>query len=186
MNNKLIYVGLDFETDGINLRSLRPLQVGLFVDEPRVEYDSIIQYPLHVTATAGQLDAQKIHGITDLQVRLMGKPPGEVDGEMFRLLAPLYQQGTLVATGYNVGSFDLQILRLHFPLTFSLFGHRTADPNTKAFDIAGNSGNTFDQLKDELNREAQKAMERAGIMVNEHDALSDAAEAVFAMKVRLG
>lgn len=180
---KILLVGLDFETTGLNLRDLRPLQIGVYAHDPRVQYAEYVRwphYPLVLESNAAAQAAADIHKI-DPQKIVEGKHYIEIDDELHGILAPLTKEYVLVATGFGVGTFDLQILRKWFPRTAALFSHRVVDPNTVAL-MGVVTQPELKKLKDLFNKIGTQEMERHGWERVEHDALSDAVHAIFTVE----
>lgn len=173
------YIGLDFETTGVDVYTLRPIQIGIYIPEQLDGWGSYI-YTDDI-AENWSVAAESIHRIP---LQVVESSPHVVDVDI-ALAEKLGQLGdtTLIPVGYGIGSFDMQILKRWMPRSYSRFGHRYLDLNATHFLDAGNDEAAFVKTK------AREAMETEVMMVGEfgrapqrHDAVSDAIEAILAMR----
>lgn len=81
---------------------------------------------------------------------------------------------TLIAIGWNVGTFDLRFIKKFLPLTFELFSYRTIDLNAVCFTIDPIHG--VDKLKKRVKTYAKNVIGSE----NWHDALYDAKASLIA------
>lgn len=177
-------VGLDFETTGIDTRTLRPLQIGVYIED-ELEYSEYLRYENYAVLLEGNAsyqEAASIHQIPPEKIIRAEKTIRQVDIELHRLLAPRITTEVLVATGFSV-HFDLDILKRHFPSTANLFSHRIMDPNSLFIPEARKLGG---QGVLKRSKEVHKDLVVKTMMDgewNEHDALWDAKFAVKTVRL---
>lgn len=187
---EILLVGLDFETTGLDVATLRPLQIGVFVPDAKLAYDAYLRYENYGVLLEGNDSFQAAAAIHEIPVDeiVYGKPILEAEHELYYLLAPLAKEYTLVATGFGVGPFDMEILRRWFPRVHALFSHRVIDPNTLLHREAVRLARAQDRRPTMADLKFVKEDHQQFIVDeymrghwNEHDALWDARFGVFSV-----
>ena len=200
-------VGLDLETTGSDAAASHVIQLGVYVPSgeplPRrpgelrsidVLFDVLSldvcpigwedvdlvrrQRALGDPFYAFSEDARRVNGFTDERVAA-GVKARKLDVIARGCLDQLAPEVRLVPVGWNVGSFDMPILRRELPETARRFGYHAVDLNSLVYALADGPP-AFDDLK---RRAKDYAAERAasyGIEAQPHDAGYDAFEAVLA------
>lgn len=166
-------VGLDIETSGADNTNPkhRVIQIGVAFGTMAVVSRNVgwarDEFEAEPTATG-------VHGISEDEVVLA--PSAErVDGQVAEWIGERgVGHGDLIATGWNVGSFDLPFVKRDLPETAKYVSRRTIDLNALCFALSQASAHNFDWWK----KEAKRAAVRVLGLEKWHDAGYDAAAAL--------
>jgi len=186
-------LALDLETGGLIPGKHTPLSIGaVWLNSPRLPVDETnsfyaqLEWPVYVTTP----EAMKVNKLN------LTNPPGPddtlanrsypVEEAMIHFKQWLYNRmadrfqvadGTIHALGFNVGSFDLPMLRSiwrDFPWPFH---YRSIDLNSLFFALSQVQNKPYSAVKEEVVKQAWAKSEFPGM---EHNALADAWMAVYA------
>ena len=199
----LTYIGLDFETTGIDFTLSAPIQLGIALEAGTLTSmiggwnwsngqwtDDDTESPYYGRLYDWSIRAEEIHGID--RETLKGQPYAPaVDAMMAQWIAGATngeQAKNIIAVGWNIASFDVPFLREYFPQVTKSIAYRTVDLNavifamteSGLFDKRLNDPWTYYSLKGYVKDQA--AMRVPG-QERWHDAGYDAATSLAAFRV---
>jgi len=180
-------VGLDLETNGTDIATAAPIQIGIYLPNGAT-YETLIYWP--ITIDDWSEEAEKIHGLSQEDIRTSGRSREWAT----RNIQSFFESHDIHKpwpVGFNVGGFDMAILQHWMPELWLLFSRRTVDLNALCMYLGSiglpriESTNPWrwDTLKKRVKRLAKEKMDALGIEGQEHDALYDATLAYFAWEI---
>ena len=181
MKDKVLLVGLDFETSAGDVDIGAPIQIGITVGDQNFVSDIGGWKFDDSTKFRWSEKAAKVHNIT--QERLNKAPDiFEVDIFATAWLLPLiqgYQRMNVIAVGWNVGSFDRQLVYRNMPNLNKILSYRTLDLNTVCFFTAKVLGDSFEKIKKQSKQYSEASLTEAAAW---HDALYDAKAGMYQLE----
>lgn len=197
--SRFTIIGLDFETSGTDpWHECYPIQLGIYIantDEQKAFFvEPVFELNMYISWDWNLFkwdeDSEAVHGISKSSLQ------GHYNVKHTDIVAAasLIQSGLLGArmnnliVGWNVGSFDRQIISRWFPALDSVLSRRTIDLNSLCFERSYAGGDkSFKKLK---RRAKEYAEEKLSIYLPHyegswHDALYDAAAAVYSFEFLL-
>lgn len=177
MNNVLtrtetIVVGVDVETTGLAVESgHRLIQLGLALRQG----DNLWTTSIFVNPKYRVWDpqAEMVHNISQEALAEIGVTEAEADTTMAGWLAEKVEpahHGRLIATGFNVNSFDMRFIAHSLPAVAALFSYRPAELNSVCQVFDGKNGKTASEWKQDAKHYAETQI---GVVMA-HDAGWDA------------
>jgi DNA polymerase III epsilon subunit-like protein len=180
LTSKYLFIGLDIESSGTNLnQGARVIQVGYAYNEDGAYWTG--ESGVNPLEFAWSAEAQAVHNITLEEVNTFPEAT-EVDKKFSSEFIDFRnQEVTLIAVGFNVGSFDLPFIRESLPIFSKNFSHRVVDLNSLIFALAKSSGSSsnFESIKSELKNKAEKIIATILPDKHAHSAGYDALEAII-------
>jgi DNA polymerase III epsilon subunit-like protein len=184
-----IFVGLDGEMTSADLSAGgRLIQLGLaFGTEPEERITVLIGW--EEGQFLAEPKAMEVHGIP-LETILKAPRAPEVDDRLYdfaRRNGAKEDRRSLIAVGWNVGTFDLPFVKQALPRTYSLLSRRSVDLNAVCFAFGGalfHSGSRpgWTGFKRMSKRAAEDRMQSLGIDPAWHDAGYDALAGLLALE----
>ena len=185
----MTFVGLDIESSRGDLYA-RCIQLGIAYS--LTSYSStLVRWSAHDLEHHGhwQAEAEAVHKIPKEFVLLQDHNDEYAAHNLDRRLESVFrdayqfEEKQLIAVGFNVGGFDLPILRRDMPRMAKYFHYRTLDLNSVMFMDAKRQHRDFKMLKDLVIEEAKRRLEIAGTAEARHNAGYDAVLALVCMQV---
>ena len=128
---KRLYVAIDLETTGLDLDRCAITQIGIVTRNSEAEHLRSIQYEIAPNSSYWEPVALDMH-----EARVKGCPRdiNDVDHLVYREMRNSWgiKHGEAWPVGWNVGPFDIALLKKHMPLTASLFSYRSMELNALA------------------------------------------------------
>ena len=183
-----MFLGLDFETSGVNPAVNVPVQLGLATQDGAVFQQLIGGWNWSDRPWTEDVygrpygewshRAAEVHGIDRDALRTA--PTVElVDHFAEQWVANLGEDGKHIhAVGWNVASFDFAFLRKYLPRTDAAISYRSVDLNAVVFSIVGNDRQGYYAVKGKAKAYAAEAI---GGEPEWHDAGYDALAALHAL-----
>lgn len=181
-------VGMDLETNGADMATAVPIQIGVYDPNSTNFYDQLIYY--YIQPKDWSEKAEGIHHIDHADILAYGETPEKVQETLTRWMNAneLHKPWPI---GWNVGGFDMAILQHHAPGIWDLFSHRTIDLNSlcKLVEMLqiprADSPNPWkwDTLKKRVKRLAEYRASDDGWVCRPHDALYDAVTAWHSFEI---
>lgn len=165
--------GLDLETTGIDpTAGHRIIQIGIaFPDKTVTGYDILPEGDINISAEA--------LGVNHFTLERIGRATKQshVDAVLAdELKSRGYTPGSIHAIGWNVGSFDLNFVRMELPKIAGYFSHRCIDLTGIAMLKAVIDGGNYRDLKEQYHSLAAQALSEEHPQW--HDAVWDARAAL--------
>lgn len=190
------YIGLDFETSGLQPALHVPIQIGISDGEHNFSSliggwnwrhqpwtDDFEGRPMAVWS----YDSEDVHHI-QIDDLLFAPSVELVDGFAAKWVSEHFGDNPRknIAVGWNVASFDFQFLRKWMPETAKLFSYRSVDLNALVFGLVEAPGSewSYDALKAHANDRAEHMLYYDhGLAPAFHNAGYDARAAVAGFEV---
>ncbi len=136
------YVGVDLETSGTDVsKGAVPIELGLSLGAG-LNWSSLVGWRFDTPAFTWDDESAKIHRLSKEEV-FEADPASVVERNASVWLELLTGTGvgsvkphSLVAVGWNVGSFDFPFIRRYMPGLDALFSYRFMDLNAVCFSLA--------------------------------------------------
>lgn len=165
IKDKIIFIGLDFETSAGDVVVGAPIQIGLSVKRSlEGGYDTQAWYIGGWDWKSGEYKwdegSAKIHNIPQSTLETADNV-FEVDVFASAWLLPYvkgYERMNRIAVQWNVGSFDRQFVSKHMPCLNRILSYRTLDLNSVCFFLANRLGESFENLKRKAKEYAQEVV----------------------------
>lgn len=146
-NSNLQYIGLDFETSGVDHGRNAPIEIGIATEWGNV-FDSTIgrwkwtdeKHPMEVDPLTRRYEwsdeAEGIHGIGRSELATAPNALA-VDQEALRWIRTMVGTDAkqIIAVGWNIAAFDFPFLREYLPATSKAMSYRSVDLNAVLFTI---------------------------------------------------
>lgn len=187
---EIVLVGLDFETTGVDTDTLLPIQVGVACVHDSLpggtlchEWD--VKWPLnHKNVPYIEDGALEVNGFTYDRIFRHGTMYPEVVTELLwwvgGLVSMLPDNVELIPVGWNVGGFDMRIMKVFFPNAKAYFSHRTREINTGVALLEKASGIPYSEAKTRI-KVLGEALAREHLPEGQaHTALFDALASIYA------
>lgn len=202
MSEGFKYIGLDFETSGLDDKVHAPIQLGIahrmrptfmryiggwnWADRPWTE--DLPTKGADKWLWQWDNDAAEVHRI-NRNVLTCAEDARAIDRAAQRWLTENVgsSPAKTIAVGWNIASFDFRFLSKHMPITASSISYRSVDLNALVFgiiesDTIDHYGDlyTYNGLKEEVKTIASQAIySRLGLSERPHDAGWDALAAIY-------
>ena len=181
IKDRVVFIGLDFETSVGDVETGAPIQIGLsmgpFEDGYHTQSWDIGGWSWdQKSPVRWSEESAKIHNITQERLQKADNV-FEVDVFASAWLLPYvkgYERMNRIAVQWNVGSFDRQFVVRHMPNLNKILSYRTLDLNSVCFFLANRLGESFENLKRKAKEYAQGALWENGSAPEWHDAGYDA------------
>lgn len=179
----MTYIGIDIETTGLNpAQGHRLIQIGLYMGGQMAF--KIVKDVLPIGSMTIDQSALNVNGFNLARIGA-GTPNDEIDYDLYNQLHGIYKfnEGDIIAVGWNVGSFDMDFIKKEMPKFATLFSHRCCDLSGAAMLISDALGwGNWRDLKAHVQSEVEKEM-AGGAPSKWHDAGWDAEAAYKAMPI---
>lgn len=181
-NDKFVYFGLDTETTGTHPDS-EIIQIGIYIFNYHAsKYDVGHRGNFHFEPKAFEVNGFTFKRIYD------GMPAFEVDEQLEEIMLQASKNlevplRNFIPVGFNVGSFDIPLIRRTFPRFSTLLSYRTLDLNA-VLACSYRTKSRFDAAKKAAKAYADEMLTHGTIVgaTVAHDALYDAAQAIFVLR----
>lgn len=185
----MTFVGLDIEGTRGDIHG-RVIQLGVAYSLTHVDMTPI-RWPRAELEHHGQwqTEAEAVHGIPKEMCYLQSVVDKADVHALDRWFEGVfrdvyhYEERQLIAVGFNVGGYDLPILRRDMPKMAKFFHYRTLDINSVLFMDAKRQHKDFKEHKDLVIAEAVRRLEAMAYPSHRHNAGYDARMALMCMQV---
>lgn len=189
-----MYIGLDFETTGLDPLRHLPLTLGLAWEAVDVAGGRVrmrgCEFEFQFNATRRwDVEAMLVNELAptvrtfDISNGANIIPPEQADSYDLEICQFFMEQGwspfdkKLVPVGWNVGGFDMRFMQTFFPQASKFFSHRYLELNSMLYVIEAMQ---FSVDKENLKAYAVEQAKADGIPVNWHNAEWDAIASLYA------
>lgn len=191
-----MYIAIDFETTSLDYYGLRPIQVGV-AHVPFTDHVGFVSMAWDINWEPGtygmEIDPESLKINSFTLDRIFWGEEGyqdhqEVDEELSNTLKRIKQRlqlgnkdEELIPLGWNVGKFDMDIMRRFLPNSFALVSHRTRELNTAVALAAEVCGVDYQKLKQDCKDYSEDMTSRHNDITGSwHDAEWDAVASLYA------
>lgn len=180
------YVGIDLETSSGDPTTALPIQLGIAYEKQT--FEAYINWPWKELSDKWDFKSQKVHGMTRTFVKKHGGNPRSVDRQAYDFVCTKIgdSKWNNIPVGWNVGSFDMAIIKRHLPKLASVLSYRVYDLNTAIMVAHGVQNHnilgatySLEKIKKHYKALALKQLKMVDSTAMVHNALTDASLALL-------